>query len=286
MAEGEAATALETENARLCKAWRGLVELEGGWSKSASQGGGLFEVARDGEAGGFFVSLEAYPGRRAYLKPLKRQSHRRAAREKIAADLAFELGLSVPPVLLTENGKTADAERFAAVSLVMYPIQISWGAIDDRLARGEPAEFAPMLPRLPTAASQALAFDTWVGQSDHVKPSNIVFGYEDGRAAQGRLVFLDYAFSQGIFGGWDNANHLKCGAAPFPKRLCATVESAAVSDMVQRIESLPDEVITDIVRRIPFQWLREEEGTPILTGLLARRRLVREAMRGYLEKQP
>jgi hypothetical protein len=56
--------------------------------------------------------------------------------------------------------------------------------------------------------------------------------------------------------------------------------------MVQRIESLPDEVITDIVRRIPFQWLREEEGTPILTGLLARRRLVREAMRGYLEKQP
>lgn len=210
MAEAEAATALEADNARLCKEWRGLVELAGEWAKSSNQGGGLFEVARDGEAGGFFVSLGAYPERRAYLKPLKRQpAHRRAAREKIAADLACEVGLCVPPVLLTENGKTTDAERFAAVSLVMYPIQISWGAIDDRLARGEPAEFAPMLPRLPTAASHALAFDTWVGQSDHISPSNIVFGFESGRAHEGRLVFLDYAYSQGIFGGWDNANHLK-----------------------------------------------------------------------------
>jgi sRNA-binding protein len=56
--------------------------------------------------------------------------------------------------------------------------------------------------------------------------------------------------------------------------------------MVQRIEALSDEVITDIVRRIPFQWLREGEATPILTGLLTRRGLVRRALAGYLEKAP
>lgn len=99
-------------------------------------------------------------------------------------------------------------------------------------------------------------------------------------------MFLDYAFSMGIFGSWDAGRQLVCGAAPFPQRLCATIDASAVSDMIRRIEALSDEVIVDIVRRIPFQWLREEEGTPILTGLLTRRGLVRGALKGYLEKKP
>jgi hypothetical protein len=196
------------------------------------------------------------------------------------------VGLLVPPVLLTVNERSDQAERHAAISLVMSPLQISWGAIDDRLAREVPPEFAPMLPRIPVPASHAFAFDTWVGQSDHVKPSNVVFGYEEGRPENGELVFLDYAFSMGIFGGWDERKHLEVQPAPFPDRLCDRVTVSALSDMVQRIEALSDEVITDIVRRIPFQWLREGEATPILTGLLTRRGLVRRALAGYLEKAP
>lgn len=278
---------VEAENQRLAREWRTRVELPGTWSKSFSQGGGLFEFDRNGEAGGFFVELAAYPGRRAYLKPLKRQHHRRAAREKITADLAQELGVCVPPVLLTVNERSADAERHAAVSLVMFPFQLSWGAINDRLERGDaPEEFNPMLARMPAFASRALAFDTWVGQTDHLKASNILFGYEHGRSADGSLVFLDYAFSTGIMGTWDEERYLNCVAAPFPPRLCGKVTLAALAESIQRIEALSNEVITDIVRRVPFQWLREEEATPILTGLLARRRLVREALRSYLESNP
>lgn len=74
-------SALEVENRRLAVAWRKTVELPGTWAKSHSQGGGLFEFDRNGQAEGFFVGLSDFPGRRAYLKPLKKQSHRRAARE-------------------------------------------------------------------------------------------------------------------------------------------------------------------------------------------------------------
>ncbi|MDP1824352.1 MAG: hypothetical protein Q8L48_13945 [Archangium sp.] len=275
-----------SENERLAKVWREQVELPGTWSRSWSQGGGLFEFDKNGEAGGFFVELSAFPGRRAYLKPIKRQHHRRAAREKLASDLAFELGVSVPPALLTINEKTADAERHVAVSLVMFPIQLSWGAIDDRLDREVPVEFEPMLMRVPAFASRALVMDTWLGQTDHLKPSNIVFGSESGRSGEGSLVFLDYAFSMGIMGGWDEGKHLNCQAAPFPRRLCDRVQADAVGDTIKRIEALSDEVITNIVRRIPFQWLREEEATPILTGLLARRGLLRGALEHYLKETP
>jgi hypothetical protein len=63
------------------------------------------------------------------MKPIEvlpdEEMHARAAPEKIAADLAFDLGLPVPPVQLTAF-QTKGGSVPAGVSLVMYPTQWAW----------------------------------------------------------------------------------------------------------------------------------------------------------------
>lgn len=139
--------------------------------------------------------------------------------------------------------------------------------------------------RSPGQAARALAFDTWVDQTDHGDhPSNIVFGYEGGHYQAGEFIFLDFAFSMGVSGSWANEGFRACGAAPFPARMCSSVDAAVLEETVQKIETLPEGTITSVVERIPWQWLPPEEKQVILAGLLGRRSLVRSALRGYLRR--
>lgn len=274
-------------NREIETAWRALVELPGSWRKSASQAGGLLQVDPTGEAGGFFVELDAAPARRAYLKPLKRHAWKRAAREKIAADLGFEVGVTVPPVLLTVNERVPDAERHACVSLLLYPHQFSWGQLKDFLAEGESPLAAELATLLPAPAARAFAFDTWIGQPDHDDhPSNIVFGYEGSDYLAGAFIFLDYAFSMGVSGGWNNEGFRACGPAPFPPRMCGSVSVSVLEQAITAIESVGDNVIAEVVNRIPWQWLADDEKQVILAGLVARRTMVRAALAGYTGGRP
>jgi len=269
-------------NREIAREWRAIVELPGAWRRASSQAGGLL-VAAPGEAGGFFVEVDAVPGRRAYLKPLKKHGWRRAARGKIASDLAYEVGVSVPPVLLTVNEKVPDAERWACVSLLMYPHQFSWGQIRNFLAEGE-SPIVPEISALMSApASRAIAFDTWLDQTDHNDhPSNIVFGYEGSAYQSGVFVFLDYAFSMGVSGTWKDEGFRACGPAPFPPRMCGSLSVPVLEQVISAIEAVPDDVVLDVVQRVPWQWLPDDEKQVILAGLLGRRRLVRAALGRYL----
>ncbi len=273
-------------NREIARQWRDLVELPGGWRRASSQAGGLLVVA-PGEAGGFFVELDAVPARRAYLKPLKRHAWRRAAREKIASDLAYELGVTSPPVLLAVNETVPDAERWACVSLLLYPHQFSWGQIRSFLSEGE----SPIVPELSALmrlpASRAFAFDTWLDQTDHNDhPSNIVFGYEGSDYRSGVFIFLDYAFSMGVAGTWKDGGYRTCRPAPFPPRMCECLNAQVLDQAINEIEALPDALVSDIVHRVPWQWLSDDEKQLLLAGLLDRRRLVRTALQGYLEGTP
>lgn len=262
-------------------AWRELVELPGRWRRSSSQAGGLL-VANKGEAGGYFVEVDAVPGRRAYLKPLKRHGWRRAAREKIASDLASQLGVTVPPVLLVVN-EAVDVERWACVSLLMYPHQFSWSQIRNFLGENESPIAVELASLMAGPASRAFAFDTWVDQTDHNDhPSNIVFGYEGIDYRSGEFVFLDYAFSMGVSGSWENEGFRDCPAAPFPPRMCVSLDTSVLEETVQKIESLPQALIEGVVDRIPWQWLPDAEKQVIVSGLLERRSLVRAALGSYL----
>src|SRR5689334_18910254 len=87
--------------------WRQHAVSPWSWRRCTNQAGVLVHPTKPGEAGGFMVVSEDLGGCRSYLKPLKRPDHAgqvRAAREKIVSDLAHDLGVSVPPVLLYDRG--------------------------------------------------------------------------------------------------------------------------------------------------------------------------------------
>ncbi len=278
-------TTIAERNREISEAWRRRVELPGRWRRSSSQAGGLL-VAGKGEAGGYFVELDAVAGRRAYLKPHKRHGWRRAAREKIASDLAGDLGVTVPPVLLAVN-EAPDVERWVCVSLLLYPHQFSWSQIRNFLGENESPIVSELASLMSAPAARAFAFDTWLDQTDHHDhPSNIVFGYEGSDYRTGEFIFLDYAFSLGVSGGWANEGYRACQAAPFPARMCSTLSEPVLEETVQRIEATSEGQIEDVVNRIPWQWLPDAEKQVIVTGLLERRQLVRPALGRYLRSAP
>jgi hypothetical protein len=129
----------------------------------------------------------------------------------------------VPPVVLARREDAPiDEERGCCVSLVMYPRQFPWEQIK-RFLDAPPPGTEILRERLRVAAAHGLAFDTWVGQTDHADhhPHNIVFGYVAGSDpsqpfAEAEYVFLDYAMALGWNGLWEGDGAQAMGIAPFP----------------------------------------------------------------------
>jgi hypothetical protein len=263
-------------NSAVAKEWRARVDLPGAWKKAANQTG------THGEAGGLYVELDCVGGRRAYLKPLKKSGHRRAAREKIAFDLAFELGATVPPVVLAENSRSDARERNVAVSLILYPQQFSWGQMKIFLAEPDGEVASTVASRIHADAASAFVLDTWLGQTDHDDhDSNIIFGYEGSEYAEGRFIFLDYAFSMGVTGGWSDEKYLPCHPAAFPKRMLAELRPGEVASALERADSIDEEVVRSIVTRVPDDFLPPAEKETICSGLLARKPKLAEALKSF-----
>src|SRR2546426_12623873 len=90
---------LQPTNREVAAAWRKICVSPYAWRPCADQANVV-----SGEAGGYWVETDSFL-RRGYLKPVKphpdEHTHYRAAREKIACDLSCDLGLSLPPALLT-----------------------------------------------------------------------------------------------------------------------------------------------------------------------------------------
>ena len=141
----------------IAAAWRREALSPFEWKDCPNQAG-----AAPGEAGGCFVQAAGF-SRRAYLKPIFDHPDEpavcRAAREKIAADLAFDLGLPVPPVQLCIR-RGGRARIPAAVSLVMYPRQWAWEQIR-HLPLTDP-DIGSSLASVLATATPMLAFDTWL----------------------------------------------------------------------------------------------------------------------------
>jgi hypothetical protein len=268
----------------LAELWRRELFLGCRWTVCPTQAGVLGYVA-DGEAGGRFVVADRWPERRAYLKPRKRDPdprRARAGREKICADLAYEVGCRVPPVvLLRREGDPPDDERSCCVSLVMYPRQYPWEQIK-RFLHTVPPGTEILRDRLPVAAARGLAFDTWVGQTDHADhhPHNIVFGYVPGDdphqpPREAEYVFLDFAMALGWGGLWEGEGAKTMESAPFPSRMIAAIDTLALDGILDQIENIKESTVSDIVLRIPDDFLVPEQRAVILEGLLTRRSLVR-----------
>jgi len=104
-------------------AWRKEMLTSLAWSSPGNPG------EAGGQAQGFFVKCGALTG---FAKPSKQPNEPadgppRAVHEKIASDLAFDLGLPVPPVVLwRRNLSTPDQETLCAVSLVPFQPAQKW----------------------------------------------------------------------------------------------------------------------------------------------------------------
>lgn len=269
--------------------WRGLVDPSYGWRKCTNQAGALGDY-REGEGGGFFVEADGLQGRRAYLKPRQPDLSRtfcRAAREKIASDLAADVGVCVPPVILARRFEAAGEETCVCVSLVMYPRQWSWGQVRRFLSdRGGSPIAKAVADLIPKAAARGLAFDTWVGQTDHADhPHNIVLGYDPSDDADRSFVFLDYAMAMGVKGAWESQGYMHCSVAPFPSYMVDNLDSAVLAETIDIIEALPESQVRGVVGRIPVSYLPETQGEIIAEGLLERRRLIRAALAPHLEER-
>lgn len=267
-------------NDEIAAEWRRLCISPHTWRACSDQAG-----LTTGEAGGYRVETDGFP-RRGYLKPATAHGdegrHCRAAREKIASDLAFELALPVPPALLTERvARPLGCTPWVVVSLIMYPHQWSWKDV-----RGLAIEETPLGAAMAGALSRCsplLALDTWLDQTDHADhPENIVWGYNPARIADSCILFLDYANSLGFNGQWNNGGWRNVQRAPWPPRLMEHLADGALKPTIAKIETLPEETVREIVNRIPDGYLPVDQKAVITEGLIGRRPLVRAALQSVL----
>lgn len=230
-------------------------------------------------------------GRPAYLKPRRPMVPEAAALEKLASDLAHDLGVRVPPVVLTNPPTAWSGATEICASLVLYGFQLHWGAASHgtkNKAEAIPDEQAMehargaiqartrwgelILEAAVAAAAPALVFDTWVGQPDHDHPSNIAWGMNLANEADHGLCFFDYEMAFGV-GGW-----APVAPAPFPRELLAVLKAEDVMRAVTAVESLGAEHISAVVNRIPERFMSAERKRNIVTQLMDRRRRLHAAL--------
>lgn len=251
----------------LARAWRDTDTLEDEFFA-------LGDEAENGHRGGRWVgSLTAFADRRAYMKPRWLNDAPIAAREKIASDLAFDIGVCVPPVILARRRQCPTGEsKQVALSMRLFVEQVEWWRLRRRLRPGSGflhMDLGEMVRQAaPIQAAKAYVFDCWVGQPDHdnnIRNSNIVLGYDNADESYS-LVFFDYEMAFG-HGGWGDPTQPQ----PFPEELLELADSDEIEQTILRIENLEAEEIGDIVRRVPEDFMRAEDQEELVNALLARR---------------
>ena len=267
----------------LGRQWRQDVLSPWRWHRAPNQAGAV-----SGVSDGFVVYCAEALATRAYMKPARKVTDvcmLTAAREKIASDLAHDLGVRVPPAILTvrpDVDPASDDEPNTVVTAVMTPEQQSWGFADPTKGYLQPKDDRSVRAAVPQASARALVFDTWIDQLDHgdQRPDdrhNIIVGRPAG-GDQKVLIFLDYSFSLGIKGDWRNLGYQTVAEVPFPSYMLKHLDRDELSCMMTEVEAYPDTAIDAIVQRIPDSHLPPSERDLIAEGLCARRSLIRPAL--------
>lgn len=275
-----AGPSLAVENIRIAQEWRSKVCSDLKWTRSKRDGGGIH-----GEASGYYAEAAGF-GRRVYLKPGRPDAnaveHARAAREKIAADLAHDLELPVPPCQLALlDDPPGGCVPTVVISLVMYPRQFPW-SVYLATSRGlDESSEGLATAKVLGDCSPMWPFDTWLGQFDHGDhPHNIVWGYDPGYRADQSILFLDFANALGHRGAWEGDGWKSVVRAPFPAIMQKNANQIAMVRTAQRIRDFEEKKLEEIVQRIPDVFLAAERKALVLQCLLSRRALVADLFAG------
>ena len=198
----------------------------------------------------------------------------RAAVEKICSDLAFELGLPVPPVLLWKATRKAHLPvRTLAVSLFPFvPPIVAWKDIEE----AEDEEYAArLLPHFREPGSALVAFDSWVGNTDRKNSGNVVLKEEDEPPGLVRVAYIDFAASL-QFGYSDRDPLVITPVDAYPD--ASQLDAKVLETTITKIERLPRTQISEVVDRVPGEYLSEGQKQRIVNGLLARQSTLKQTL--------
>ena len=187
----------------------------------------------------------------------------RAAHEKIVSDLAFALGLPVPPVVLWDRGEGGEGhvrDRNCAISAVAFAKFVEWPTALPTLtyAQKEMARYS---------AGAMRAFDTWIAASDR-KDSHVLVE-DDGDSSKLSLAQIDYAFALSYELGIGPGGRAAEPRQAFPGNV--SFDPAASVRVADAILSLEERFIVDIVNRIPAGYFIGDGRNIIISALISRR---------------
>jgi hypothetical protein len=184
----------------------------------------------------------------------------RAAHEKIASDLAYLLGLPVPPVILWDRGESHIGDRNCAISALAFPKFTEWQVALPTLT-AQQKEWAKF------SAGAMRAFDTWIAASDR-KGSHVLV-QDDGDQTKLALAQIDYAFALSFETEIGRQPKQPDPRPPFPDQV--GFDASAGARIVEAILAIEDRQIAEIVNRIPAGYFIENAKDVIISSLFRRR---------------
>lgn len=265
---------MANSNLEIARSWRENVSLEVTWTPAPSN---VFMPV--GRCDGRTFTFDGF-GRNAYLKPLRNRADLRlsAAKEKIASDLAHDLGVPVPPVVLATRVEGFKPSVQRSASLVMRNKQAQW-RIASTLGGVGPS-LIEAVPNLASVASRLFVFNAWVGQRDHVDgdpQGNLILGYgvgEHGDYVDVEIFALDY---EGAFPIGTEAGRVARIPPSFPGELANRLSRSTLETAISDVEMYPDHSLSALVNRLPVDYLYEDEAMQTLDCLRCRRDSLRAA---------
>lgn len=253
----------------LIPAWRSELHTKHSWQLHPRQIGA-------GEAAGMLLICPEAPNG-GYMKPgaVKGPEVCIAATEKICADLAVDLSLPVPPVLLYEKEpQIPAAESRCCISLVLHPKFHTWGEIWPFI--GAETLVGAMLHASLPAMSGIVAFDTWVGNSsDRNNVGNVIYGHDPQDTTRNRFLAIDFSMTLNRDNVWANNGWETMHRVTLPAGLSSVLDKRLILDTADRISALSDRAVADVVTRIPDNYMNPAHKSVVVSGLNGRKALLK-----------
>jgi len=255
----------------LAAEWRGELISRHDWELDSQK------TPSCGALSGVWLKQRPYAPYGAYLKPTTYVcTFPAAAKEKIAADLAYDLGLSVAPVLLCDSQfRFGAVQNECCVSLVTHAEVQPWGVLwTEALQRSSVG--AAIRKAAAECVSSLAVFDLWIDNRDRDNAGNVVFGEDRDFPSRSGFIGLDHSLSMGTANSWANDGWKMVTRVPFPEELRGALDASVMLRFTERIEGLTDETVVRCVERIPDTYLDSECRSLLVKGLVSRKSLVRE----------
>lgn len=228
--------------------------LAADWAKKAVSTDPWVETGPFGgsDSAPFKVALGTLEG---LAKPGVRKPEPYAATEKIISDLAYHVGMPVPPVVLWDRGSdpkfAPPAERYVAISAWVFAEDWTWDKALPGLKDEEKKALEPVF-------SGMRVFDTWVSANEDRAGKHALLNSKD----FSQMAFIDYAFSMLRY--WKDTNYPDGGLQGFNPM---TDDRAAMKHVAERIAALDSKVIDEIVTRVQDNYLNALQKSIICANL-------------------